>query len=440
MSAANYRNYVYRDNRRRLRDDRLSLILSLAASFLMLALGQPERIAAIAGLAVLGVCMFYFTARYCLIAPQIPARRSRDYSGRYAILYRPVTRRLAWFSAAAIGLLAAFPLREVEAAVVDRRLLKLTRDPVLSPEQAKQVARTLDAASSQKPLVKLSEETKIRVRDAVKASAQRSPYSPFVDAADAFVRYVREAEPGVPPALEAIKDASAHYAGTFHLLPSGQIAVDRAEAEKAITALTRAIELSGSDTDLRRVALAARASLYNFVDEPDKALADIDASERLGYAELSEIISVESTAFYLRAGRDHNSNDLNRAVSLLTLAILLPPPRSLPYGEATYRSGLHGQRGTAFLNLGQYKSAIDDFRKVLQLLNESGGQNQVAAGMAFAEITLCYLRLGDLPSALEAVDQWQEATHDTFAARVRGLLESDPKEGLRTLQDFLDNS
>ena len=97
MTAANYRNYVYRDNKRRLRDDRLSMIVSLAAAFLTLALGQPERIAAIAGLVVLGVCMFYFTARYCLIAPQIAARRSRDYSGRYAILYRPVTRRLAWF-------------------------------------------------------------------------------------------------------------------------------------------------------------------------------------------------------------------------------------------------------------------------------------------------------------------------------------------------------
>ena len=167
----------------------------------------------------------------------------------------------------------------MEAAVVDRRLLKLTRTPVLSPEQAMHVADILDSAAAQKPVVRLSEETRVRVRDAVKESAQRSPYPPFVNAADALVNYVREVESPLPPAVQAIRDASSHFTATFHLLPSGQISVDRDEAERAIAALTLAIESSGSDIELRRVAFASRASLYIFVDEPDKALADMEASE-----------------------------------------------------------------------------------------------------------------------------------------------------------------
>ncbi len=440
MSAVNYRNYVYRDNRRRLRDDRFSLIISLASAFLMLALGKPERTAAIVGLTMLGVCMFCFTLRYCMNAPQIAARRARDYSGRYAILYRPVTRRLAWLSAAALGLLAMFPPREVEAAVVDRRLLKLTRYPILSPEGAKQVTNILDAVAGQRPVVRLSEETRVRVRDTVKASAQRSPYPPFADAADAFVKYVREVEPPVPPAVQAIRQASTEFTATFHVLPSGKISVDRSEAERAIMALTRAIESSGSDTDLRGVALASRASLYIFVDEPDKALEDIEASEKLGYSDLSDIVRVESFALYGRAIRDHNQNDLKRAIDLLTLAIQLPLPRSVVYGEVTYHAGLYGQRGTALVNLGQYAKAIEDFRKVLDLLKENPVPNEFTVGLAFAEIILCHLRLGDASAALQVADEWEQATHDKTAVKVRELIRSDPQEALRVVEGITQAS
>jgi tetratricopeptide (TPR) repeat protein len=163
----------------------------------------------------------------------------------------------------------------------------------------------------------------------------------------------------------------------------------------------------------------------------------MEASEKLGYSDLSEIISVESFGFFGRAVRDHSPSDLKHAVDLLTLAMQLPPPRSLPYGEVSYRAGLYGQRGTAFLNLGQYPAAIDDFREVLDLLKESNGEIRFNAGLAYVGITLCYLRLGDVPAALKADSQWQDAAHDKVSTRVRELIQADPQEAMRALEDIL---
>jgi len=171
MFTVNLRNYVFRDNRRRLRDDRISLLIALASSMLMLALGQPERTAAIAGLVVLGVSMFGLTLHYCSSAPQIAARFRQVPSVSRGILYRPVSRRLAW--ASVVVLLALVPLPEVEAAILDKRLQKLIQTVPLSRGSIDEISQTLHKAYSYG--VRPGSSTASTVQEALKKTSDLEP-------------------------------------------------------------------------------------------------------------------------------------------------------------------------------------------------------------------------------------------------------------------------
>ena len=113
------------------------------------------------------------------------------------------------------GVLVAFATglgsstRRLEGAILNRRLLKLTRNPMLSAPEAEQVADSLDTAAQN--VVTLSSTTKIRVRDAVKTTALQNPTAPFTDAANALVEYVRSVR-SAPSAAEMAMNTAAREA------------------------------------------------------------------------------------------------------------------------------------------------------------------------------------------------------------------------------------
>jgi hypothetical protein len=93
------------------------MLLALLAAVLFLSIGESERTATIAaGVMLLGF-MSCSTILYCVEATKLEVHKP------YSVLYRPVSRRLAFLSASVILALTALP--GVEAAVVDRRLRKL---------------------------------------------------------------------------------------------------------------------------------------------------------------------------------------------------------------------------------------------------------------------------------------------------------------------------
>ena len=144
MFVANLRNYVLGDNRRRLRDNRVSLIIALAFSALMLMWGESESSIALEGLTVLAISMLCLTVYSCAAAPQKVAGRRRPDPINDSILYRPVTRRLALLGVIIIALLAALPA--VEGAALDRRLRRLTTNVPLDPRSIHEVKQTIDEA------------------------------------------------------------------------------------------------------------------------------------------------------------------------------------------------------------------------------------------------------------------------------------------------------
>ena len=93
-----------------------------------------------------------------------------------------------------------------------------------------------------------------------------------------------------PSEAEIAMDAAVRYA--FPAV-GAYPAIDRSEAALAISDFTRAIQLSGNNTTLKSDALLSRGTLYALLSDPDAALADAEASEMLGEADLSDIISIE---------------------------------------------------------------------------------------------------------------------------------------------------
>jgi hypothetical protein len=166
---------------------------------------------------------------------------------------------------------------------------------MLSSREAEEVADSLDRIRGKH--LSLPVTTKIQVRDAIKNSALREPRGPFTDAAKALVKYVREvftpARISGPSEAEIAMDAAVRYA--FPAV-GAYPAIDRSEAALAISDFTRAIQLSGNNTTLKSDALLSRGTLYALLSDPDAALADAEASEMLGEADLSDIISIERFA------------------------------------------------------------------------------------------------------------------------------------------------
>ena len=223
MFTVHLRNYVFSDNKKRLRDDRISLVIAFASSVLLLALGETERAAAITGLVVLGFSMLCLTIYYCTHAPQISTNRVRDTSSKYALLDRPVSRRLAWLSAATIALLAAFPLPEVEAAVLDRRLRQLVKTVPLDPTSVDRITQIFNIVNAYG--VRISEATIAAVQSALHSTSAIStnPSDPAIKAASdgaSFATFNIGLPPGmVGPLSTALPEAKGSEWGFYAIAP-----------------------------------------------------------------------------------------------------------------------------------------------------------------------------------------------------------------------------
>ncbi len=441
-------DYVFREATRRRRDDRISLLIAFGFSLLMLFLGQPKLSVMIEGLGVLAVSMFLFTFYFCSNAPKIVAdlraRPRRD----HAIVYRPVTRRMAAISATLLAVL--LPAPEVAAEVINRRLLRLSRNPNLTDNSALEMSSALKIAWAVP--VKVPDLTRIQVYRAAKTSGLRNPESAaIVKCADDLIRYTREVS--FTPSLAqgtAIAGSgeswNAYRLGAKYAIPvilsATAIPTQRPQdAAEAIKWFSRAIELGAGNADVLIGSLTLRAIMYLLVLRATDALNDAEKLESIG-ADLPNVLDIEGNALLLRAGHE----DLERAVRVFTLAISLQPPTVSVFvaraGTDAARSALHvieafGSRGKAYYKLGQFEQSIQDIRHMLDLLTEGGLAMPQYVDLAYEAIIAANLRLDRFDQAEAAAAEWvRKSKGDPIARRVLAGLESSQFDRIEWLKEY----
>jgi len=376
---------------------------------------------------------------YCRVRADVNKKRSGA---------EPVSRQIdrRWYllgtAVVSVLLLAILPAGNVDAAVIDWRLRRISRDRPLSPARAREASETLDLASEKR--IMIGPTVKIPVRDNISAAALQNPYPPFTDAANSLVKYIRAVE--IPPAVQAMARATGHDVRAFRALPGGNSSINHQELQAAISELTRAIELSRDNPSLQWYAYMLRASRYYFQGEPDKALADIAIAEDRGAADLSGIVYLKASALNQRAllvlepTSEQRIEDLKQAIKLFTLALELTPPEWIVDPANTemtvqqYRAALYGERAIARFDLLQFELAISDYRKVLEL--ESSDPIAFDTWLSLAMTISAYLYLGDIQGAVNTTNEWERTTHDQRATQIRRLIQSDPREALRFLHDM----
>jgi tetratricopeptide (TPR) repeat protein len=425
----NLRNYVFRRNKRRLRDDRVSLVLAFAFSMLMLALGLSERAAAISGVVVLGISMCCWTVYFCCNAPKISADLRHASSSRYAILYLPVSRRLASISVLMLGIVFSRP--EIEAAVLDRRLRRLTEGGTLVHDQAEGVAEALRTAVEAD--VKLPSKTVLRVRDAVMTSALQRPQSSGIpDAVMAISGYARaNSSLGRSPGWDEYRVGDHHRQQVF------RDPLDLTEADQAIQHYTRALELADGDVALRIAALLARARMLYSLSRYDESYSDAEAARGLGALDLSDIIDIEGWALVGSVRYPRPKDEVRRGVDLLTIAMQLDPPDwavNRPGGVVRWRGEQLFARGRGYYVLGDYEKAITDLRGCLA----SGAAGFQPAPLqdltlVYQFITVAQLELGRLDDALGTVSEWEMRADSARAARAREIIEANRSDLQRAI-------
>lgn len=145
MFATEFRRYVFENNQRRHRDDRLSLMIAFGFTILMFVASGSERFAGLAGLVVLAICTICFAIYACNHASEIAVETTNRGAGKYAFLYQPVTRRGALLSGAALAVLAALP--GAASAALDKRLRQLTARGSFDEKSIKGIAGVFRDAS-----------------------------------------------------------------------------------------------------------------------------------------------------------------------------------------------------------------------------------------------------------------------------------------------------
>ena len=91
----------------------------------------------------------------------------------------------------------------------------------------------------------------------------------------------------------------------------GQINVQ--EANIAIAAFSRSVEMADGDQSSQIDALLSRTTLYNLLKKPFEAVADAEAAEKLGSLDLSSIVSIEATAFITRGTPEDHTGIARRS-------------------------------------------------------------------------------------------------------------------------------
>ncbi len=152
MFADNLHRYVFEEDGRRRRDDRLSLGLSLTFSAIMLASGSKTETAALGGLAVLVACVALSTVYYCSSFNRLSNTKRLRVKKDVGVLYRPVSRRAAMIavSVAVVVTATITEAPEVGAAIVDRKLRRFTEFVPLDQRSMDEVSTAIDEAARYK--------------------------------------------------------------------------------------------------------------------------------------------------------------------------------------------------------------------------------------------------------------------------------------------------
>jgi tetratricopeptide (TPR) repeat protein len=342
-------------------------------------------------------------------------------------------------SAGIFVLMRLAPPAVVEAAMLDRRLRASTRHLPLSAEE---VAITEDSLRiGQQRQVRIPETTVIQVREAIKVSALQKPALPNIaGAADALKDYERTNKLGAPTAASlAFIEGGEQMQSALRDYPSR---IDESELNVAVATLTRAIALAGGNKPLRIEALMERARAYNFLQEPNEALADAEEAYRLGALDLASIASIESTALVTRS----RPEDLRRAIDLITISIQLNPPEWLlsidPAKKIEYQVEQLARRAIAFYRLGEFTKAIEDCRRALDLtpgLTPRPYPDEISS--LFRTMILSYLREGNGEDARKAAAQWLQLANGNPAVNAVYVIvnsnRADPQRALAQLkQEF----
>ena len=173
MFGHRLQRYVFQDNRRRLRDDRISLIVGFALSVSMLLAGASAQAAATGGLIVVAVSMFSLTIYACKNAAQVAADKTFFESKEYPLLYRPLSRRLVLLGPAVLALAAAVP--QIASAALDRKLRRLTTNVPLTDDAITKIAETYQDAETFR--VKLNAGLSEQAMKAGSAAASASTFN-----------------------------------------------------------------------------------------------------------------------------------------------------------------------------------------------------------------------------------------------------------------------
>jgi tetratricopeptide (TPR) repeat protein len=441
-AMSNLDRFLRSDDMARDRVAKLGALLGFGCFLFAKFMGTSNEIASLFTFVVMGCAYLWQLRSYCY-AHSVSAGEAKE-----SVRFR---RRFAMATATVtiIAGLRWIPEPKVEAAILDRRFRNLTRDPRLSPREAEEVKDNLQIARERG--VTLPSTTQKLISDAVKTSALQEPRPPFTDAATAFIRYTREVPvpksiPG-PTEAEVAMDAAMRYVVPLlrAFIRKSPLAVpERAAVEMAISLLTRAIELAGSNANLKSDALLSRAYFYTLLSKSDEALADADASEKFGVVDIPSVISVEADALVDRGMAQGRPEDLKRAVELLTLEVQLPPPLLIadqPQFNVLYLIDAFTERARAYYGLKQYSAAIEDSKRFLNLLpqaselSEDGVQTYLQR--AYLLIVGAYLHLGDVAEALDTASEWERKSNaQPIAVSLRQRIESQFSDAQVVLSDI----
>jgi tetratricopeptide (TPR) repeat protein len=415
----------------------ISSVIGLAAfAFGRIALGlQGKTLGYITfGVVVCAYCGLLL--QYCETSTRKPIRTERFAMPRRFIL-----------GAATLGimvLLILFPPAAAEAAMIDRKLRKSTEKIPLSPEDAREVAVNFEIARANR--IPLPSQTKVRVNQALKASALEKPSEPWlITASRQCVEYRRAITPslnlnqpngGQKSAVDILREPVSLGLSVLPFLE--QPTPDSMQrAQRAILGLSRVIPLVAAEPIPFYEALELRAIMFIHVGDFSGALADVASLESMGDLDLSNVVSIEAVARYLRGLRD-GREDLLRALELFKLANDLPQPTwdSDPKAVATSQLSNIGNQANIYFLLGMPTMALEAAKQVVSRAPTTSDPKDFAQ-KGYPLVVASYVAIGATEDALRTVDEWHRAIpDDPRAAIVYADLTSPDFDRERFLRQF----
>jgi tetratricopeptide (TPR) repeat protein len=397
------------DDAARQRAALLSAGAGLIPGMLLQWYGEPFDVSAYFSLAVASAV---FTLRIWLYCRKANSRVS----------IKPVVGGRAFKSAAvaaAVFILCVLPAPRVEAHVLDHRLRALTPGAPLTSDAPKKITDTLELA--QRLGLPVPSTTLVRVRNAIKGAAVNSSnLDELPPAADALASYGRSLEPH-PTSRGAEALEEMRLAGRLAQDAAiGHRAVDEAEANAAVEAYTRAVDLSDGDHFIQSRALLARAGVLALLGRFDEAYTDAKRAEALDSTDLYPIVLLEGIVLATHA---KEPADLRQATGLLKLAAKMRAPSDLASSQIMAVTTL----AEVYYDLGQYKdscaTALPGLPSAPSLLR----------GALYQLLSLCYLRSGEYEQALTIAKAYAARGDDPRSTEWLELVSNYPEDRSSTL-------